>query len=70
MTSIADDLLPTRAELDAATANTAAAMANPAASRAEREHAAEMEQAAFILYLQRPGADAELQAEAELEAGT
>ena len=69
MTSIADDLLPTRAELDAATTNTAAVLADPAASRAEREHAIEMEQATHILYLQRPGADAELQAEAELEAG-
>ena len=69
MTSIADDLLPTRADLDAATAKTAAAMANPSATRAEREHAAEMEQAVHIGYLGRPGADAELQAEAELEAG-
>ena len=69
MTSIADDLLPTRADLDAATARTAAAMANPSATRAEREHAAEMEQAVHIGYLRRPGADAELQAEAELEAG-
>jgi hypothetical protein len=62
--------LPTRAELDAATAHTAGVLADPAATRAQREHAAEMEQAAHILYLQRPGADAELQAEAELEAGT
>ena len=69
MTSIADDPLPTRADLDAATARTAAAMANPSATRAEREHAAEMEQAVHIGYLRRPGADAELQAEAELEAG-
>ena len=69
MTSIADDLLPTRADLDAATARTAAAMADPSATRAEREHAAEMEQAVHIGYLGRAGADAELQAEAELEAG-
>jgi uncharacterized protein (DUF1800 family) len=69
MTRTADDLLPTRADLDAATANTAAVLADQAATRAEREHAAEMEQAALILYLQHPGADAELQAEAELEAG-
>lgn len=67
--SIADRLLPTRAQLDKATARTAAVMADPRASRAQREHAAEMEQAAHILYLQRGGADAELQAEAELEAG-
>lgn len=66
---IANRLLPTRAQLDAATAKTAAVMASPAATRAQREHAAEMEQAAHILYLQRPGADAELQAEAETEAG-
>lgn len=68
--SRADRLLPTRAQLDAATAKTAAVMADPAVSRAQREHAAEMEQAAHILYLQRRGADAELQAEAELEAGS
>jgi hypothetical protein len=67
VTSIAD--LPTRAELDAATARTAAVLADPAASPAQRLRAAEMEQAAHILYLQRPGADAQLQAEAELEAG-
>ena len=66
MSRIADLLLPTRADLDAATARTAAVLADPAASRAEREHAAELEQAVHILYLQRPGADAELQAEAEL----
>ena len=35
--------LPTRADLDAATARTAAVMADPAATRAERVHAAEME---------------------------
>ena len=62
--------LPTRADLDAATARTAAVLADPAATRAERVHAAEMEQAVHLRYLQRPGADAELQAEAELEAGT
>jgi hypothetical protein len=67
---IADLLLPTRADLDAATARTAAILADPAASRAQREHAAELEQAVHILYLQRPGADAELQAEAEMEAGS
>jgi hypothetical protein len=69
MTCIADDLLPTRADLDAATAKTAAVLADPAASRADRDHAVEMEQTTHILYLQRPGADAELQLEAELEAG-
>jgi hypothetical protein len=68
--SLADRLLPTRAQLDAATARTAAVMADPRASHAQREHAAEMEQAAHILYLQHPGAGAELQAEAEMEAGS
>ena len=70
MTSIADNLLPTRADLDAATARTAAVLADPAATFADREHAAELEHAIHIGYLRRPGADAELQAEAELEAGT
>jgi hypothetical protein len=69
MSRITDRLLPTRAELDNATRATAAAMADPRASRAQRQHAAEMEQAAQILYCQRPGADAELQREAEMEAG-
>ena len=67
--SIAGRLLPTRAQLDAATAQTAAVLADPAASPAQRARAAEMEQAIHILYLQRPGASAELQAEAEMEAG-
>jgi hypothetical protein len=69
MTSIADDRLPSRADLDAATARTAAVLDDPAATPAARVRAAEMEQAAHLLYLQRPGADAELQAEAEMEAG-
>jgi hypothetical protein len=68
VTSIAEDRPPTRADLDAATARTAAVLANPRASRAERVRAAEMEQAVQIRYLLRPGADAELQAEAEMEA--
>ena len=68
--SIASRLLPTRAQLDEAAFRTADVMADPRASFADRRHAAEMEQAVRILYLQRPGADAELQAEAELEAGT
>ena len=38
--------LPTRAELDAATARTAAAIADPSASRADVERAAELEEAA------------------------
>jgi hypothetical protein len=68
-TSIADDRLPTRAALDAATARTAAVLADPSATAAERKHAAEMEQDVHMRYLERPGADAELQREAEMEAG-
>ena len=69
MTSIADWWLPSRTDLDAATARTKAALADPAASRADVAMVAEMEEATFLAYLQRPGADAELQIEAELEAG-
>ena len=54
--------LPTRADLDAATAATAAAIANPEASLADVERAAELEEAVFTTYLQRPGAKAELEA--------
>ena len=54
--------LPDRAELDAATAHTAAAIADPNASLAEVEYLAELEEAAFNAYLQRPGAEAELEA--------
>jgi hypothetical protein len=58
---------PTRADLDAATTRTAAVMASDAGPVA-RQSAAELEEAMTIAYLRRPGADAELQAEAELEA--
>ena len=61
--------LPSRADLDAATARTAAAIADPDCSPADVERAAELEETVFRGYLQRPGADAELQGEAELEAG-
>ena len=54
--------LPTRGDLDAVTARTAATIADPAASRADVERAAELEEAAFLAYLQRPGAEAELEA--------
>ena len=54
--------LPTRAELDAATARTAAAIADPAASLADVQRAAELEEAAFAAYLQRPEAAAKLEA--------
>ena len=53
---------PTRADLDAATARTAAAIANPSASLADVEWAAELEEAAFTAYAEQPGADAELAA--------
>ena len=54
--------LPTRADLDAATARTAAAIADPSASLADVERAAELEEAVLTAYLQRPGAEAELEA--------
>lgn len=55
--------LPTRADLDAATAATAAAIADPAARRAGLAvRAAEAEEATLIAYSRRPGAVAELEA--------
>ncbi len=57
---------PTRDELDQATARTADAIAR-GASPADRQHLAELEEATHNGYLQRPGADAELQREAERE---
>jgi hypothetical protein len=54
--------LPARADLDAATAATAAAIADPSASLADVERAAKLEEAVFIAYLGRPGAEAELEA--------
>jgi hypothetical protein len=69
MTSIADNWLPSRADLEAATARTEAAIADPASSLADVTLAAELEEAVFHAYLRRPGADAELQLEAEYEAG-
>jgi hypothetical protein len=59
---------PTRDDLDAATARTAAAIERGAAP-ADVHRLAELEEATHHAYLQRPGADAELQREAELEAG-
>jgi hypothetical protein len=61
--------LPTRADLDAATARTAAAIANPDVGLVGVQRAAELQEAVHNAYLGNPGADAELQAEAELEAG-
>jgi hypothetical protein len=54
--------LPTRADLDAATAATAAAIADPAAGPAEILRAAQAEEAVHLAYLRRPGAAAELEA--------
>ncbi len=57
---------PTRDELDQATTRTADAIAR-GSSPADIQRAAELEETAHNAYLQRPGADAELQAEAERE---
>ena len=54
--------LPTLADLAAATAATAAAIADPSASLADVERAAEVEEATLAAYLQQPGAEAELEA--------
>lgn len=54
--------LPTRADLDAATAATAAAIADPASGPAGILHAAQAEEAVHLAYLRRPGAAAELEA--------
>jgi hypothetical protein len=54
--------LPTRADLDAATAATAAAIADPSACPADVERVAELEEAVFAAYLRRPEAAAELEA--------
>jgi hypothetical protein len=58
--------IPSRADLDGATAHTAAVMASDASPYA-REAAAALEEAVTNAYLRRPGADAELQQEAEAE---
>jgi hypothetical protein len=58
---------PTREELDRVTARTAAAMADPSVSTADRARLAELEERAHHEYLRRPGADAELQRDAERE---
>jgi hypothetical protein len=64
--STATEWLATRAELDAATARTQAAI-DGRASRADVERLAELEERAQQEYLRRPGADAELQRDAERE---
>jgi hypothetical protein len=54
---------PTRADLDAATARTAAAIADPACSLADVERAAELEEVVLTAYAQSgPEAVAELEA--------
>jgi len=69
MTRMPDQLLPSRADLDASTDRTAAIMADPAASLSDRLLAAKAEETTHQAYLQRPGTDAELQADAEMEGG-
>ena len=64
--STATTWAPTADELDQATARTANAIAR-GASPADRQRLAELEEKAHHGYLQRPGADAELQREAERE---
>lgn len=45
------------------------AIADSGSSLADVEFAADVEEVTFLAYLERPGATAKLQAEAELEAG-
>jgi len=54
--------LPVLGDLDAATAATAAAIADPAAGSAEVIRAAELEEATLLAYLHRPEAEAVLEA--------
>jgi hypothetical protein len=55
--------LPTRADLDRATAATAATIADPGSGPADIYRAAEMEAAILSAYWHVPGAEAELEAE-------
>jgi hypothetical protein len=55
--------LPTRADLDQATAMTAAALADPASAPADIYRAANLEAAVLSAYWHVPGAQAELEAE-------
>jgi len=55
--------LPTRADLDRATAVTAATIADPASGPADIYRAAEIEEAVLSAYWHVPGAQAELEAE-------
>jgi hypothetical protein len=54
--------LPIRADLDVATAATAAAIADPDATVLDVHQAAELEEATFEAYLHHPEAEAELEA--------
>jgi hypothetical protein len=54
--------LPTLADLEAATSATAAVLADPAATAADRIAAAEAEEATLLAYARRPEAEAVLQA--------
>ena len=56
------DHLPTLADLEAATAATAAVLADPGATAADRIAAAEAEEATLLAYARRPEAEAVLQA--------
>jgi hypothetical protein len=55
--------LPTRADLDRATAVTAATIADPGCGPADTYRAAEVEAAVLSAYWHVPGAEAELEAE-------
>ena len=59
--------LPDRADLEAATAATAAAIADPSASLADVERAAELEQAVYLACPDDVVAEYEAETEAELE---
>jgi hypothetical protein len=61
--------LPDRADLEAATARTAAAIADPSASLGDVELAAELEQAVYEACPADVVAAYEAETEAELEAG-
>jgi hypothetical protein len=59
----------TREDLDAATARTAAVIADPSASRGDVERAAELEQAVYLACPDDVVAAYEAETETELEAG-
>jgi hypothetical protein len=60
--SVPGQYLPTRADLDRATAATIAVINDPASSAADRAAAAAAEEAVLLGYALRPGAEAELEA--------